>query len=120
MVKKVYLQIIGILLLLFVSGNIVATSIDVFAKSKYTYTELRYSEEIDEVDEVDDFEENLDESEFLGFYFLNYFSANSEITPVYFQSNFKAKKTSKLLFCFKNRSPKTPFFIQYKQLKISC
>lgn len=117
MVKKVYLQIIGTLLLLFVSGNIVASSFEVYNKSKNTWTELRDSEEIDE---VDDFEENLDENEFSDFHFLNYFSASSEIVPVYFQSNFNTENTSKLLFGFENRSPKTPFFIQFKQLKISC
>jgi hypothetical protein len=117
MVKKVYLQIIGILLLLFVSGNIVATSIDVFAKSKYTYTELRYSEEIDE---VDDFEENSDDNELSDFDFLNYFSAHSECVPVYIQFNLGIEGTSKFLFGLEKRPPKTPFFIQYKQLKISC
>lgn len=117
MLKKVYLQIIGTLLLLFVSSNIVASSFEVFNKSKNTWTELRDSEEIDE---VDDFEESLDENDLSDFHFLNYFSVHSDCVPVYIQFNFGIEGTSKFLFGLEKRSPKTPFFIQYKQLKISC
>ncbi len=117
MVKKVYLQIIGILLLLFVSGNIVVSSFEVFSKSKNTWTEVRDSEE---VDEVDDFEDNLDDNELSDFHFLNYFSAHSECIPVYIQFNFGIEGTTNFLLGLEKRTPKTPFFIQYKQLKISC
>ena len=117
MFKKIHLQLISVLLLLFVSSNIVATSIDVFAKSKNTWTELRDSEERTE---ADDFEEDIDENDFHDFHFLDFYLSPSTVVPIYLNTKSHTIKNNEFSWNTDKRKPKTPIFIQNNQLKISC
>lgn len=117
MFKKIHLQLISVLLLLFVSSNIVVTSIDVYAKSKNTLTELKDSEESAE---ADNFEEDIDENDISDFHFPVFFSSTITIVPIFQFTNTLSLKKNENVWKLDKRKPKTPIFIQNNQLKISC
>ncbi len=112
MIKALYVRWIAILVLLFVTSNIAFSSTSYLKKEQQAWTEESDINDFDsEEDALKDSEIDLD---------LVYFFETSNTYYCNFSFELSEKTIQRFSCSKKTRKSKTPFFILYCQIKISC
>jgi hypothetical protein len=117
MFKKAYIQILAVMLLLFVSSDIVVASIEAYSKKTNIWTEIS---DTDEIDEIDNLEEDLDTDNIFLFSKSDLFYSNPSFEIFFIEITDLTKNEVVSQFKSLCRKPKTPLFILNQQIKISC